>query len=85
MNDYSVPECLSGPLRELDDYRRKNLIPYRVLSAIGWLLFFLGPAIGISLMVYYEVVLLDKDITFILTVMLIPFAGGLFGGLLELG
>jgi hypothetical protein len=81
MNAYSVPECLAGPLRELDDYRRKNLIPYRILSTIGWLLFFLGPAIGIGLMVYYEVVLLDKDITFILTVMLIPLAGGLFGGM----
>jgi hypothetical protein len=84
MNAYSVPECLAGPLKELDDYRRKNLIPYRILSVIGWLLFFLGPVIGTGLMVYYEVVLLDKDTTFILTVMLIPLAGGPFGGMFML-
>jgi len=81
MSAYSIPESLTGPLRELDDYRRKNLIPFRILSKIGWLFFFLGPAIGVGLMIYYEVILLDKDMAFILTVMLIPFVVGLFGGM----
>lgn len=84
MNAYSVPDSLTGPLRELDDYRRKNLIPFRILSKIGWLSFFLGPATGIGLMIYYEVILREKDMAFTLMVTLVPLVIGLFGGMLML-
>ena len=80
MNAYSIPESLVEPVKKLEEYRKRMLVPFRILTNLGWLLFFLGPATGIGLMLYYLVFLHSHDLNFTITVTLIPFVLGLFGG-----
>jgi len=56
MNEYSTPESLVGPVGELEEHRKKMIAPFKILSILGWILFFLGPAIRIGLMIYYQAV-----------------------------